>query len=70
MNVEVSSPNSVTIEDILTILCEKYIWGRYKDYDFEKHPSSFYEKIVFWKKNLFLLPSGKAGRKFIEEVSR
>ena len=53
MNVEVSSPNSVTIEDILTILCEKYIWGRYKDYDFEKHPSTFYEKIVFWKKNLF-----------------
>ena len=25
---------------------------------------------MFWRKNLFLLPSGKAGRKFIGEVSR
>ena len=30
----------------------------------------FYLTIVFWRKNLFLLPSGKAGRKFIGEVSR
>ena len=37
LNVETSSQNSVTIEDNLTMLCAKYIWGRYKDYDFEKH---------------------------------
>ena len=33
--------------------CGKYIWGSYKYYDFEKHLSTDYEKIVFWKKNLF-----------------
>ena len=50
--------------------CGKYIWGSYKYYDFEKHLSTDYKKIVFWKKNLFLLPPGKAGRRFLKEVSR
>ena len=53
----------MTTEDDFTMPCAKYIWGRYKDYDFEK-------EAVFWKKNLFLLPSGKAGIKFIDEDSR
>ena len=48
----------------------KYIWGKYKDHEFEKHLSQVYEIAMFWRKNLFLLPSGKAGRKFIGEVSR
>ena len=70
LNIEASSQNSVTIEDNLAIPCTKYIWERYKDYDFEKHLSTVYEKTVFWKKNIFLLPSKIAGRKFIEEVFR
>ena len=48
----------------------KYIWGKYKDHEFEKNLSQVYETVVFWRKNLFLLPSGKAGKKFIGEVSR
>ena len=48
----------------------KYIWGKYKDHEFEKNFPQVYETVVFWRKNMFLLPSGKAGRKFIEEVSR
>ena len=36
----------------------------------ETNLSQVYETVVFWGKNLFLLPSGKAGRKFIGEVSR
>ena len=48
----------------------KYIWGKYKDHEFEKNLSQVYETVVFWRKNLFLLPSGKAGRKFIGKVSR
>ena len=48
----------------------KYIWGKFKDHEFEKNLSQVYETVVFWRKNLFLLPSGKAGEKFIGEVSR
>ena len=48
----------------------KHIWEKYKDREFEKNLLQVYETVVFWRKNLFLLPSGKAGRKFIGEVSR
>ena len=48
----------------------KYIWGKYKDHEFEKNLSQVYETAAFWRKNLFRLPFGKAGRKFIGEVSR
>ena len=37
---------------------------------FERNLSLAYEKIVYWKKNLFLLPSGQAGKSFIDEMSR
>ena len=69
-NVKASSQNSVTIEVNFTIPCTKYMWRRYKYYNFEKYLSTVYEKTVFWKEDIFLLLSGKAGRKFIDEVSR
>ena len=56
--------------DQLSTQSVKYIWGKYKDHEFEKNLSQVYETVVFWRKNLFLLPSGKAGRKFVGEVSR
>ena len=32
--------------------------------------NQIYEKIVFWRSNLFLLPTGKSGRNFILELTR
>ena len=29
-----------------------------------------YEKFVHWKRNLFMMPSGAAGKKYIEEITR
>ena len=29
-----------------------------------------YEKIVHWKRNLFMMPSGVAVKKYIEEITR
>ena len=29
-----------------------------------------YEEIVFWRKNIFMLPTGNAGKKYIKEVTR
>ena len=29
-----------------------------------------YEQIVLWKRNLFLVPSGKAGKEFVAEIAR
>ena len=30
----------------------KYIWGKYKDHEFEKNLSQVYETIVLWRKNV------------------
>ena len=37
---------------------------------FEENVSSIYENIVYWKRNIFLLPTGKSGRCFIDETTR
>ena len=48
----------------------RYKWGRYDSYQFEENLSLVYEKIVHWKKNLFLLPSRRAEKQFIEETTK
>ena len=45
----------------------KYIWGKYKDHEFEKNLSQVYETVVFWRKSLFLLPSGKPEKSLSEK---
>ena len=37
---------------------------------FMKDVSEIYEHVVFWKKNIFLVPSGKQGKSFIEEINK
>ena len=44
--------------------------GNDQDYLFKRNLSLAYEKIVYWKKILFLLPSGLGGKSFIDEISR
>ena len=46
----------------------KYKWGEYANKQFEENVSSIYVKIVYWKNNIFLLPTGKGGRCFIVET--
>ena len=43
-----------------------YIWGGYRDIEFEENVTFIYEQTVSWTKNLFLLPTGKAGKLFID----
>ena len=47
----------------------KYKWGEYNSYEFELVIHHAYEKMVFWRKNLFLLPTGKAGKEFIDDTA-
>lgn len=48
----------------------KYKWGSFDDKMFEKTLSDVYEKTVYWRKNLFLLPTGTAGKRYIDEITR
>ena len=44
------------------------IW--WQEVTIEKDLNNGNEKIVRWKKNLFMLPSGAAGKRYVEEVTR
>ena len=45
-------------------------WGDYPSHVFEANVWTVYKEIVYWKKNLFLLPSGRAGKQFIYETTK
>ena len=49
---------------------KSYTWGNYPSLVFEANVSTVYEQIVYWKKNLFLLPLGKAGKQYIDETTK
>ena len=46
------------------------IWGQLIYEDVRLFFDSAYEEIVFWCRNLFMLPSGAAGKKFVNEITR
>lgn len=55
-----------TIERIQTIP----VWGSHTIEDLEQITDALYDEIVKWRKNIFMIPSGLAGKKFIEETTR
>ena len=61
------SAKSDDITQNFTIL---YKWGELDGNVFEKHLHSIYEQIVYWRKNVFLLPTGKLVQSYIEETTR
>ena len=51
-------------------LDEKLYWGEVKGSIIEQDINESYEKIVFWKNNIFLLPNGGTSKNFIREITR
>ena len=37
---------------------------------YQKDLEEAYNQIVYWRKNTFMVPTGGAGKKFIDEISR
>lgn len=48
----------------------KAIWGKLKGDKIEEWVSKTYNKIVRWKRNLFMTPSGQAGKQYIEKTAK
>ena len=46
------------------------IWGQYSKLDVEQIISAIYEEIVHWRKNVFLLPSGATGKKYLRVMTK
>lgn len=46
------------------------IWGVFTKDDIHNNINVLYEEIVLWRHNLFKVPSGAAGKKFISETTK
>jgi len=62
--------NETSNENEATDYSNTLKWGEVPLHEFTGAVNNTYEKIVFWKKNLFLLPSGSAGKAYIEEITK
>ena len=47
-----------------------FLWGERDGARFTDDLNEAYEKIVFWRKNIFMLPTRNVGKKYIKEVTR
>ena len=45
-------------------------WGEYDGTIFTNHLEEVYDKIVYWRSNLFMLPTGNCGKQYIQELTR
>ena len=41
---------------------ERFYWGELKGSKMKNMINTTYEQIVFWRRNLFMLPNGAAGK--------
>ena len=61
----IPSPHSIPVAQRANMM-----WGKYPLGEFEKNIQICYKQIVKWRKNLFLLPSGRVGKDFLQEVKK
>ncbi len=48
----------------------QFIWGDIDPESFTQQLNKTYSEVVHWKRNIFSVPSGKAGKSFVSELSR
>ena len=69
--VEPSAPLSPPELPLYPLLSQPaFTWGQLDGQDFTQAISAAYAKVVHWRCNLFLVPSGKAGRDFVTDINR
>ena len=52
------------------LLPPDFLWGEKTGEVFSQLVSSAYEEVVHWRHNIFLIPSGRAGKTFVRELAR
>ena len=68
--VDITSPiEDTSVENNQQEITSRFEWGKYEEAQFVKMLNAVYDKVVFWRKNIFLLPSGKSGKQCIEETA-
>ena len=73
-NVYVNIDNqSAVVQEDLTQQdreCKKSYWNTVPGNGYQKDLEEAYEQIVYWLKNVFMVPTGASGKKFINEITR
>ena len=57
-------------EETTTTLTQNFKWNNVDGNLFTNELNHVYDTIVYWRKNLFMLPTGSAGKKYICEITR
>ena len=63
------NPNAPSVNHQVADI-SKAKWGKLKGQEIICAVNFAYSKILKWKKNVLLLPSGQAGKSFIEEMTK
>ena len=66
--LQYSPPNDVLNEE--TQVRERFYWNEVPGSIFERDIQQVWDKIVCWRKNIFMVTSGGGGKKFIKEITR
>ena len=48
----------------------RFKWGKHNDKGERETINNLNEKTAYWKKNMFILPTGKVGTLFIKEMAK
>ena len=49
---------------------ESFYWNTIKGSEITRTINDIHNKIVYWRKNLFMLPNGGSGNNYIREITR
>ena len=66
-SISTADPQDSTIDQCVE---NAFMWGQQSSAQFTRDLNFVYDKIVYWRKNLFKLLSGSAGKDFTREVIR
>ena len=75
--IDANGPNSneaTVLQDTLSVpensIVDNAVWGALKGKELVESVSKAYSVVVLWRRNLFYLPTCKAGEDFIEELAK
>ena len=68
--VDINPSETTSVNISQQYLTSRFKWGNYKEPEFAKMLNTVYDKVVFWRQNIFLLPSGRSGKLYTEETTR
>ena len=64
------SPLAAQLPPYCSLSAPSFLWGDVEGTDFVQQISSAYDVVVHWRPNLFLVPFGRVGKAFVQELAR